>query len=123
MFDGIVTSLPYIRAGKLKALGISSPRRVTLLPEVPTFAELGYPEIDFANWIGVVASARVAPALAGAINRELLALAAAPGLRERLRDLGFEPDGSATPEALAALLREDFERNARIVKAFDIRPE
>jgi tripartite-type tricarboxylate transporter receptor subunit TctC len=120
MFDGIVTSLPYIRTGKLKALGVSSPHRVTLLPEVPTFAELGYPEIDFANWIGVVASARVAPALAGAINRELVPLATAPGPRERLRDLGFEPAGGETPEALAALLRADFDRNARIVKAFDI---
>ena len=123
MFDGMVTSLPYLRAGKLKALGISSPSRVTLLPEVPTFAELGYPEIDFANWIGVVASARVPPALAAAINRELLAVAQAPGPRERLRDLGFELSGAETPEALAALLREDFERNARIVKAFNIRPE
>ena len=120
MFDGIVTSLPYIRTGKLKALGVSSQHRVMLLPEVPTFAELGYPEIDFANWIGVVASARVAPALTGEINRELVALATAPGPRERLRDLGFEPAGGETPEALAALLRADFDRNARIVKAFDI---
>lgn len=120
MFDGIVTSLPYIRTGKLKALGVSSQHRVMLLPEVPTFAELGYPEIDFANWIGVVASARVAPALSGEINRELVALATAPGPRERLRDLGFEPAGGETPEALAALLRADFDRNARIVKAFDI---
>lgn len=123
MFDGIVTSLPYIRTGKLKALGVSSPRRVTLLPEVPTFAELGYPEIDFANWIGVVASARVPPTLAGTINGELVALAAAPGPRERLRDLGFEPAGGETPEALAVLLRADFERNARLVRAFDIRQE
>jgi tripartite-type tricarboxylate transporter receptor subunit TctC len=123
MFDGIATSLQYIRAGRLKALGVSSPSRVALLPEVPTFAELGYPEIDFVNWIGVVASARVTPLLTAAINRELLAVAAAPGARERLLDLGFEPAGVATPEALAALLREDFERNARIVKAFDIRSE
>ena len=120
MFDGIVTSLPYIRTGKLKALGVSSQHRVMLLPEVPTFAELGYPEIDFANWIGVVASARVAPALTGEINRELVALATAPGPRERLRDLGFEPARGETPEALAALLRADFDRNARIAKAFDI---
>jgi tripartite-type tricarboxylate transporter receptor subunit TctC len=123
MFDGIATSLQFIRAGKLKALGVSSPTRVALLPQVPTFAELGYPEIDFVNWIGVVASARVTPALTAAINRELLAVAAAPGARERLLDLGFEPAGVATPEALAALLREDFERNARIVKAFNIRSE
>src|SRR5687767_16001068 len=99
MFDGIATSLQYIRAGKLKALGVSSPTRVALLPQVPTFAELGYPEIDFVNWIGVVASARVTPALTAAINRELLAVAAAPGPRERRLQLGFGPAGVRPPGA------------------------
>ena len=100
MFDGIVTSLPYIRTGKLESARSLEPTARDAAAQVPTFAELGYPEIDFANWIGVVASARVPPTLAGVINRELVALAAAPGPRERLRDLGFEPADGETPEAL-----------------------
>ena len=120
MFDGVVTSLPHIRSGKVKAFAISSRSRSNLLPQVPTFAELGYPEIDFANWIGVAASARMAPALAATINRELFALVAAPGVRDRLLELGFEPTAASTPEQLAAMVRAEFERNARIVKDFNI---
>jgi tripartite-type tricarboxylate transporter receptor subunit TctC len=120
MFDGIVTSLPHIRSGKVKAFAISSRDRSRLLPQVPTFAELGYPEIDFSNWIGVAASSRIAPALAATINRELLTLVATPAVRERLLELGFEPTPAATPGELAAMVRAEFERNARIVKAFHI---
>ena len=120
MFDGIVTSLPHIRSGKVKAFAISSGSRSRLLPQVPTFAELGYPEIDFSNWIGVAASARMAPALAATINRELLTLVAAPGVSGRLLELGFEPTPASTPGELAAMVRAEFERNARIVKAFHI---
>ncbi|HSA88819.1 MAG TPA: tripartite tricarboxylate transporter substrate binding protein [Burkholderiales bacterium] len=120
MFDGIVTSLPHIRSGKVKVLAISSRGRSSLLPQVATFAELGYPEIDFSNWIGVAASAKMPAALAATINRELLALVAMPGVRERLLELGFEPAPASTPEQLAAMVRADFERNARIVKAFNI---
>jgi len=120
MFDGIVTSLPHIRSGKVKAFAISSRSRSSLLPQVPTFAELGYPEIDFANWIGVAASARMTPALAAAINRELHALVATPSVRSRLIELGFEETPAATPERLAAMVRAEFERNARIVKSFSI---
>lgn len=123
MFDGIVTSLPHIRSGKVKAFAISSRSRSPLLPQVPTFAELGYPEIDFANWIGVAASARLSSALAATINRELLDLAAMPSVRTRLLELGFEPTPASTPERLAAMVRAEFERNARIVSAFDIRFE
>lgn len=123
MFDGIVTSLPHIRSGKVKAFAISSPARSKLLPQVPTFAELGYPEIDFANWIGVVAAATMTPALAAAINKELHAVVAAPGVRERLVELGFEPTAASSPEQLAAMVRADFERNARIVREFNVRFE
>jgi tripartite-type tricarboxylate transporter receptor subunit TctC len=120
MFDGIVTSLPHIRSGKVKAFAISSRGRSNLLPQVPTFAELGYPEIDFANWIGVAASARMSPALAATINRELRALVATPAVRSRLLELGFEETPASTPGELAAMVRAEFERNARIVKAFNI---
>jgi tripartite-type tricarboxylate transporter receptor subunit TctC len=120
MFDGIVTSLPHIRSGKVKAFAISSRGRSDLLPQVPTFAELGYPEIDFANWIGVAASARMSPALAATINRELRALVATPAVRSRLLELGFEETPASTPGELAAMVRAEFERNARIVKAFNI---
>jgi tripartite-type tricarboxylate transporter receptor subunit TctC len=120
MFDGIVTSLPHIRSGKVKAFAISSRGRSNLLPQVPTFAELGYPEIDFANWIGVAASSKMSPALAATINRELRALVATPSVRSRLLELGFEETPASTPGELAAMVRAEFERNARIVKAFNI---
>ena len=117
MFDGIVTSLPHIRSGKVKAFAISSRSRST--PAGSHVRRARLPR-SISNWIGVAASARMAPELAATINRELLALVAAPGVRERLLQLGFEQTPASTPGELAAKVRAEFERNAQIVKAFNV---
>lgn len=95
MFDGMATSLPQIKGGKLKAFGVGSKTRSVHLPDVPTMAELGYPDIDFTNWIGTVVASGVPVALVDKIN------AAAQGggvtkVRERLAAAGFEPNVSMT---------------------------
>ena len=120
MFDGMVTSLPLIRSGKVKAFAVASRARSPLLPNVPTFAELGYPDLDFSNWVGVVVGAKMAPELVARINTEVTRAAAAPKVRERLGNLGFELSTPSTPAQLAASVRADHERNAGIVKRFAI---
>ncbi|MFM1989773.1 MAG: hypothetical protein RJA99_2730 [Pseudomonadota bacterium] len=121
MFDGMATSLPLVKADKLKAYAVASKARSPYLPNVPTFTELGYPEMDFSNWIGVVSSAQLPGALAEKINAAVLKAAAAPKLRDRLTAAGFEVGITQSSDALAQSVRAESERNAAIVKAFDIK--
>jgi tripartite-type tricarboxylate transporter receptor subunit TctC len=121
MFDGLVTSRPLIEGGKIKPYAFASPTRSSLLPNVPTFAELGYPDIDFGNWLGVVGSSKLSPDLLARINAEVLKAAASPKLRERLTNVGFELSPPLSAKELQDSVRVEYERNAAIVKAFNIK--
>ena len=123
MFDGMPTALPLVRAGKIKAIAITGRNRSALLPDVPTFTELGYADIDFTNWIGAIASAKLSPELTTKIHAELVKTLQAPKMRNRLADAGLEPAPPATPAELERSVRADYERNAGIVKAFNIKFE
>ncbi|KWR88977.1 Bug family tripartite tricarboxylate transporter substrate binding protein [Cupriavidus sp. IDO] len=122
MYDGMVTSLPMIKAGKLQAYAVASKSRSPLLPQVPTFAELGYPDVEFSNWVGVIASARVPVELAQKIQAATYKAAATPKVQERMQALSYEPMAAQTLPQLSQSLNEEFQRNAGIVKAFDIQP-
>lgn len=121
MFDGIVTSKAMIAAGRLQAYGVAAKTRSQHLPNVPTFAELGIPELDFSNWLGVVASAKVPYALTEKIHDAVVKAASNPKLRDRMIAVGFDPAGEQGAQMLARDLKADFERNAAIVKAYDIK--
>lgn len=123
MFDGVVTSLPLIRSGKLKAYALASRARSPLLPNVPTFLELGYPDIEFWNWLGVVAGAKMAPELVARINAEMHKATASPKVHERLANLGFDSSAPMTQKQLQETVRADHARNSAIVKEFNIRFE
>ena len=123
MADGMVTSLPYLKAGKLKAYAVAARQRLPMLPQVPTFAELGYPEVDFSNWTGVFVSSKVPAELTEKIQAAVHKAASRAGVQERIAALGFEP---LQPQSLGQLshdLRADFDRNARIVKTFNLQPQ
>jgi len=122
MYDGMVTSLPMIRAGKLQPYAVASKTRSPLLPQVPTFAEQGYPDIDFSNWVGVIASAKVPADMAQKIHDAAYKAAANPKVRERLEALGYEAMPVQSLQDLNQSLHAEYERNAGIVKAFHIRP-
>jgi len=123
MFDGLVTSLPLIRSGKLKALAIASRARSNLLPQMPTFAELGYPDFEFGNWIGAIASAKMSAELIAKINTVIVKAVSERDLRARLTGLGFEQSPPSTPAQLDHTVRLDYERNAGIVRTFNIQFE
>ena len=120
MFDGIVTSLPQIKGGKLKALGVASKTRSAQLPDVPTLAEQGFPDIDFSNWVGTAVASGVPFAIVDKINAATLKAAAAPKMHDRLVAAGFEPNTSLTSAQLAQSVKAEFDRNAAIVKTFNI---
>ena len=120
MFDGIVTSLPQIKGGKLKALGVASKTRSAQLPDVPTLAEQGFPDIDFSNWVGTAVASGVPSAIVDKINAATLKAAAAPKMRDRMVAAGFEPNTSLTSAQLSQSVKTEFDRNAAIVKTFNI---
>lgn len=120
MFDGIVTSMPLIIDGKLKAYGVAAKSRLPQLPEVPTFAELGLPELGFSNWYGVVVSEHVPLSLVNRINAAVSKAGAASEVHDRLISLGFEPAEVLSSAQLQQLVRSDFDRNGAIVKDFNI---
>jgi len=123
MFDGLPTSLALVRAGRLRALAVTSAMRSPLLPQVPTFAELGYPEVAFTNWIGVIASAKVVDGRLARIHAALVDALHDPGLRKRLADAGFEASPPTTVADLRRAVRADHERNARLVRDFAIKAD
>lgn len=121
MFDGMATSKAMIAAGKLQVYGVASRTRSAQLPQVPTLAEQGFPELDFGNWVGVIVASGVPAATVDKIHAAVTKAAASAKVRDRLVAAGFEVDGEMTPAQLAQSVRSEFERNAAIVKTFDIR--
>ncbi len=121
MFDGMATSKKLIEAGKVQAFGVAARQRSPHLPDVPTLAEQGYPELDFSNWIGVIVASQIPAALVDRIDAAVDKAAASPRVRDRLLGAGFDAGGDESAEQMAQSVRADFVRNAAIVKAFDIR--
>ena len=120
MFDGMATSKPLIAAGKVQAYGIASRVRSTQLPQVPTMAEQGFPEIEYSNWVGVIASSQVSAAMTDKINAALVKSAGTAKVRDRLVAAGFDMEPLTPPAQLAASVKAEFDRNAATVKQFNI---
>ncbi len=121
MFDGLTTSRSLIDSGKLKVFAVASTARSPQLPNVPTMTELGYPDLVFGNWMGVLASSKMAPGLAEKIHAAVAHVGTAPALRQRLLANGFDPIEDQPIDKLGQAVREEYERNAGIVKTYDIK--
>lgn len=114
-FDTVTPVLPHIRAGKLKPLAVTSAKRSSALPEVPTMQESGI-SIDIGTWFGVLAPAGTPVEIITRLNKELTAIIASPDFRAQMADIGAEPIGD-TPEAFAARIAADTAKFAALVKA------
>ena len=115
MFDNIVTTLPLARAGKLRALGVTTLTRASAAPEIPTVAEAGVPGYDANAWFGVFVPAGTPPGIVNRLHTEIAAIVRLPDVRERFLALGGEPVGS-TPEEFAAFFRNEVAKWAKVVK-------
>lgn len=120
MFDSVPSSMGFIRAGKLKALAVSSPKRIAVLPEVPTVIEAGVADFDLSTWYGVWAPAGMPREIVTRLNAEIVRLVALTDMKERLGALGVETS-AFSPEQFAAFNRSEFERWGRIVRAARIK--
>ncbi len=122
MTPNVLTALPHIKAGKLRALAVTSGRRSDALPEVPTIAEAGVPGYESVQWYGVLAPADTPREIVQRLYTEIAKSLRAGDVRERLAADGAEPVGS-TPEQFAAFIRAEIDKWARVAKAAGIRPE
>jgi tripartite-type tricarboxylate transporter receptor subunit TctC len=121
MFATIVATSHHIKAGRLIALGVSSSKRSSVLPDVPTVAEAGLPGFDVLEWQILVAPARTPPAVLERLNSEVVKVLQHPEARERIVGLGAEPIGSSTRDA-AAFLKTELARWAKVAKEARIQP-
>jgi tripartite-type tricarboxylate transporter receptor subunit TctC len=123
MFDGLATSLPLIKSGKIKAIAVNYPTRIAALPEVPTFKELGYPQLAQAGWFAVW-SRPDAPAAVQQKMRELtLAHFKRAEVQNRLKEMGMEQGGSETSEEMMAELKQAYQQQSALLKSIDYKPE
>ena len=122
MFDGSVTTKPLVPSGKVRLLAVAYKSRLADYPQVPTMAELGYPELDFSNWAGVFASAKTPQPLLEKINATLQKVNASQAVQARYAATGFEPiRQERTLEQLSTDLQAEYQRNGEIVRNFGIK--
>lgn len=118
-FDTITPVLPHIKAGKLRPLAVSTARRSSALPEVPTLAESGLAGFDIGTWFGVLAPAATPPAVTTRLSEAMRQVIASAEFRARMAEIGAEPVGN-TPEQMARQIREETEKFARLVKQANV---
>ena len=122
IFADVAALLPHIKSGKLKALGIGSPKRFEGLPDVPTIAESGVPGFEAGGFLGLVAPAGTPPAVINALNSAAQKSLAMPDVRERLMALASPPMGG-TPEEFGQYMKREVDKWARVIRAADIKAE
>jgi tripartite-type tricarboxylate transporter receptor subunit TctC len=113
MFDILSTSLPQIKAGKVRAIAWSGPARSPLIPEVPTVAESGLPGYEVVGWFGLFAPAGTPHDIVNRLNAEMVKILKLPEIKEKLT--GYDP-ASSTPEQFAAIIKADIATWAKVVK-------
>ncbi|PZW38890.1 tripartite-type tricarboxylate transporter receptor subunit TctC [Humitalea rosea] len=121
-FGSTIIVLPHIRAGRLKALAVSSPRRLAALPDVPTFTEAGVPGYEIRIWNAVLAPAATPPDIVARLTTEVTRVMAMPDVKERL-DAGGMESLDLTPAQFSALMRSDMEKFERVVRTANVKLE
>ena len=120
IFGEPASMIGYLKAGKLRAIAVTSAKRALSLPELPTVAEAGVPGFDVTSWNGILTPAGTPKEIVARLNTELNKIIAAPAMRSRLIGLGYEPVGGP-PEKFGALIEAELGKWAPVVKAANIR--
>jgi tripartite-type tricarboxylate transporter receptor subunit TctC len=115
-------TLPHIRAGKVRALGIGSTRRSPALPDVPTIAEAGVPGYEWHNWFGFVAPRGTPAAVLARLNLEIASVVAQPALQREYLDQGYEVV-AGPPEEMTRAIRSDLERFRALIRSIGLQPQ
>lgn len=121
-FATISTALPHVKSGRLRALAVSTARRATAAPDVPTLSEAGVPGYDYASWIGLLAPAKTPPAIIAKWHAESARLMQTPDMKTLLQHEGSEAVGNA-PSEFGNIIRTEVERWRSVSKAAGIKAE
>jgi tripartite-type tricarboxylate transporter receptor subunit TctC len=116
MFDNLANALPNVRAGRLRALAVTTLVRSPALPDLPTIAESGLPGFDLTTWFGVMAPAGTSPEIVTKLNAEIVRALNAKDMRERLEKMGAGVPANNTPEHFAAFIRDEAAKYAKVVR-------
>jgi tripartite-type tricarboxylate transporter receptor subunit TctC len=122
LFDVPTVALPFIKAGRVKALGVSGAKRASVLPDVPTIAEAGVPGYDADLWFGLWGPPRMSREHVTRLNAETVKLLNAPDTRKRFADFGAEPIGNS-PEAFTTFVRNEIAKWEKVVRASGARAD
>jgi tripartite-type tricarboxylate transporter receptor subunit TctC len=122
MFASPSSVLPMVRDGKLRALAVTSLKRSSAAPALPTIAESGYPGFEVTNWNGLLAPAKTPAAIIRKLHLEIVKVLALSGTRARLVDLGMEAIGSS-PDEFAATINRDIAKWAKVIRQAEIRAD
>jgi len=115
MFDAIPATLPHIKSGRLRGLGIATLKRSPFLPDLPTIAEGGYAGFEAVGWIGIAAPAKTPAAILNTLNAEMVRILGEADVKEKLNTLAFTPVGD-TREQFAAYIKSEIAKWGRAVK-------
>jgi tripartite-type tricarboxylate transporter receptor subunit TctC len=121
-FPTVISSVPHLQAGRLRALAVTTPKRVAAMPDLPTFAEAGVKGVVVVNWYGLVAPARTPKTVIDRIAKETATAMHSPDMAKRLAAEGSEPVGSS-PAEFTAHIRSEIDQWTRVVKQAGIRGE
>jgi len=122
MFSGFSSTLHHIRAGKLRALAVTGPKRSNALPEVATIAEQGFPGVEATAWYGILAPAGTPKPVVARLHGEMVKSLKLPDVAQKLEGLGFEIVGS-TPEQLGTYIRSEIKKWEKVVRASGAKPD
>lgn len=114
-FDTVTPVLPHIKAGKLRALAVTTARRSVALPDVPTMDEAGLKGFDMGTWFGVLVPRATPADVVARLNADMVRVIQSPSFQKKMAEIGADPVGN-TPRQMAEQIRDDTERFARLVK-------
>jgi tripartite-type tricarboxylate transporter receptor subunit TctC len=114
-FDTVTPVLPHIKAGKLRALAVTTAKRSAALPDVPTLDEAGLKGFDIGTWFGVLAPAATPKEVLARLSTEMVKVIQSPDFRKRMEEIGAEPIGNS-PDQMAAQIKSDTDKFAKLVK-------
>lgn len=123
MFDLPQTPLSNIQAGRLKALGVTGEKRLAVLPNVPTMAEVGVPEFDYSTWIGFAAPAKTPPAIIDRLFKEMIKVLKEPAIIDSFAQKAMFVKPSESPDEFKVFIKDEIDRLSKLVQAANIKPE
>ncbi len=117
----MLTGLPHVKTGRLRALGLTGAKRSNVLPDLPTVAEAGVPGYEAVQWYGLFAPAKTPGAIIGKLHGAMTGVLHSPAVKENFASDGVEPVGN-TPDEFARFLRSETDKWAKVVRGAGIEP-